>query len=458
MPPRHRIGGQIPSPHTGSAAGLHRLNQCPVHLISHAFSCTFLPRHIEVLRCMHNPRCDSQLDTRIEEFHSAFRAWALANGLWRDAFFRPVVKSFSYDSGAPVLTTLRAAGELATLAIYPGMGAVHESTEAQRLSDECAMLFDSFGFHAAPFDEGRLDVFPAEAYDPCLFAQYKEYFRWKWICGLIQGDFDALNSELYEYFATNPSQLYRLHWRDFEKLIAELMESQGFHVELGPGRGDGGVDLTLLQRDPIGDLLTLVQAKKYRADRPIGLQAVQALHGAKAAGCANDSMFITTSAYRPSARRFAGRHNVQMQLYVSDDVRQWCAEASAGIIEDKARLVTEQAVIAALDRARANPRSVIHAACGYTLRYNVFSLVLKESASSALVMDLPHKIVRDDGYRQSGAEVPDLEDTRRALKCMKTLRRLRKLPLDAHFRYSDIDRQYEFYSNWNLEPEDFYGD
>ncbi|MDE0211399.1 MAG: restriction endonuclease, partial [Boseongicola sp.] len=210
---------------------------------------------------MDTRRSDSQLDKRIDDFHSSFTAWALDNDLWHDAFFRPVVKSFNFHSGAPTLTTLRAAGDLATLAIYPGIGAIHESSEAQRLSDECGTLLGSYGLCAEPFDEGQLHIFPIENHDPHLFSQYREYFRWKWICSLIQGDFDALNSELYEYFATTPEQLYRLHWRDFEKLIAELMEAQGFQVEIGPGQGDGGIDLTLLQRDPIGDVLTLVQAK-----------------------------------------------------------------------------------------------------------------------------------------------------------------------------------------------------
>ena len=407
---------------------------------------------------MDTRRSDSQLDKRIDDFHSSFTAWALDNDLWHDAFFRPVVKSFNFHSGAPTLTTLRAAGDLATLAIYPGIGAIHESSEAQRLSDECGTLLGSYGLCAEPFDEGQLHIFPIENHDPQLFSQYREYFRWKWICSLIQGDFDALNSELYEHFATTPEQLYRLHWRDFEKLIAELMEAQGFQVEIGPGQGDGGIDLTLLQRDPIGDVLTLVQAKKYRPDRPIGLQAIQALHGAKEAECASGSMFITTSAYQPAAKRFASRQNVQMSLYVSDDVRQWCEEASAGIIEDKARIISEQEVVRALNRARADPKCIIHAACGYTLRYNRFSLVLKESASSALVMDLPHKIVRDDGCQQSGAEVPDLGDTRRVLDCITTLRRLKRLPLDAHFRYSDIDQEHEFYSNWSQVPEEFHSD
>ena len=147
-----------------------------------------------------------------------------------------------------------------------------------------------------------------------------------------------------------------------------------------------------------------------------------------------------------------------MDLYVSDDVMRWCRDASAGIIEDKARITSEHEVIKALNRARADPKTIIHAGCGYTLRYNNFSLVLKESNSSALVMDLPRKIIRDDGYGQAGTEVPDLRDDRRVLERIATLRRLKKLPRDAHFRFSDVDQEHEFYATWSQEPEDFYSD
>ena len=147
-----------------------------------------------------------------------------------------------------------------------------------------------------------------------------------------------------------------------------------------------------------------------------------------------------------------------MNLYVSDDVMRWCRDASAGIIENKARITSEQEVIKALNRARNDPKTIIHAGCGHTLRYNKFGLVLKESNGSALVMDLPRKIIQDDGYGQAGTEVPDLHDDRRALERMGTLRRLKKLPRDAYFRFSDVDQQHEFYTTWSQEPEDFYGD
>ena len=39
--------------------------------------------------------------------------------------------------------------------------------------------------------------------------------------------------------------------------------------------------------------------------------------------------------------------------------------------------------------------------------YNQFALVLKETKHAALLMQLPRRVVEDDGYGQRGKEVPD---------------------------------------------------
>lgn len=401
---------------------------------------------------------DRNLERRIDGLHAAMKEWADKHDLWKDACFERVVKSFDMETGAPPVATLRAGGRISNLVIWPGMGALHDAQEDQWLSDECERLVASHGFYGEPLDEGRLNIIPLEHHDRVVFGQFKEYMRWKWICSLIQGDFDALNAEMYQYLSKNSDQLTRLTWREFEVLVTELLQAQGFQAELGPGSGDGGVDIRLMQRDPIGDVLTLVQVKKYREDRRIDLQAVQALYGAEMAYGAQQSMFITTSDYQPVARRFAGRENVQMDLYVSNDVRNWCNDASAGIIEERKRLTTNSEIIKAVNKARANPSSVIHAACGHTMRYNKFSLVLKESAGSGLVIDLPTRLVQHDGYGQAGTEVPDLSDEREVLRSVDTVRRVRKLPRDSAFRFSDVDQEFEFYSTWDQEPAQFYGD
>ena len=404
------------------------------------------------------PHFDKQLEERINKLEVAVETWAKQNDLWYDARFRRVVKSFDMETGAPTVTTLRAEGFLAELVIHPGIGVIHDTPEAQRLSDQCQGIIEGHGFYGETFDVDRLDIIPLEQKDTRVFQKFKEYMRWKWICSLIQGDFDALNSELYEHFGKNSDQLTRLDWRKFEMLITELLQAQGFEAELGPGRADGGIDIRLLQRDPIGDILTLVQVKKYDVKHPIRLQAIQALHGVKEAEDADNSMFVTTSRYLMSAKNFASRDNVQMKLYVSDDVRKWCADANAGIIEEKERIITEDEVRRALNRARQNPKTIMHAQCGYTMQYNKFSLVLKESASSGLAIDLPSQVVQHDGYMQAGTEVPDLRDDRKVLQLRGTARRLKKLSRDSRFKFCDIDEEFDFYTPWNREPAQFYGD
>ena len=401
---------------------------------------------------------DRRLEERVDRLHAAVKLWAERNDLWQDAVFQTVVRDFDMRTGAPTVAALLASGLLAELVVHPGMGAIHDTEEAQELSDECERIVENHGFYGEPFTEWCLHLIPLEQFDPVLFEQFREYMRWKWICSLVRGDFDALNAELYEYFGQNPDHLHRLHWRDFEKLVAELLESHGFDAELGPGVGDGGVDIRLLQRDPLGDILTLVQVKKYAGHRRVELQAVQALHGVKTATRADRSMFVTTSDYQRCARRFAARESVRMDLNVSDDVQRWCRDATAGIIEDKRRITTEREIVGALNRARDNPRAIVHATCGHTMRYNRFSLVLKESAASALAIDVPSRIVQHDGYKQAGTEVPDLTDEGAVLRASSTVRRLKKLRRDGSFRFSDVNEELEFYTTWNQEPAEFYGD
>lgn len=400
---------------------------------------------------------DDQLEERVDMLRIAVKTWAERNSIWEDARFDKVIKHFDMATGAPTVATLRAGGLLAESAIYPGMGAIHDTHTVQRLTDECEGIFKRHGFYGEPFDECRVNIIPLEQHQPSVFQRFKEYKRWQWICSLVQGDFDVLNTELYEYLGNNPSQLKRLGWRDFEKLIAELLQAQGFAAELGPGSGDGGVDIRFVQRDPIGDILTLVQVKKFTR-LSVGLQAVQALHGAKTAYDADKSMFVTTSDYQPCARQFAGRENVQMDLCVSDDVRQWCEDATAGIIENKQRLTTATEVVRALDEARSDPGRLVHAKCGYGMRFNIFGLVLKESAGSALVVDIPHRIIEHDGYGQAGTEVPDLTDEGKVLQAMKSVRRLRKRANDQRYRFADLNEEVEFYETWNREPAEFHGD
>lgn len=168
--------------------------------------------------------------------------------------------------------------------------------------------------------------------------------------------------------------------------------------------------MTLLQMDPIGDILTAVQVKRYRSDRAINLQAVQALHGAAVAYDFQATAFVTTSRYLPSARRFAGREDVGMSLFLSEDMKTWCESAYRGIVEDKNKLVSQQSLEKLLFDARQNPKEhIVHAHTGTTIMTNSFAIKLKEAKHSALLLELPTNIISHDGYRTRGIELPEMD-------------------------------------------------
>lgn len=143
-------------------------------------------------------------------------------------------------------------------------------------------------------------------------------------CQLVIPDFEQVNLELIAFLSCHPEYLEALHWRKFEELLEAIFRNQGYTTVLGPGSGDGGVDLRLIQKDSIGELLTLVQAKKYKSENAIDLQAVQALYGVVDDQKAHRGLFVTTSKYQPCARNFAERQNGRLILATSKEVADWC--------------------------------------------------------------------------------------------------------------------------------------
>ena len=206
--------------------------------------------------------------------HQEVERWARKNELWSDCGFFDYterVKPIEWDKTG-YITVLAADGPMSGIAIsrdYMGFA------EEPRLSNEFDQILKKNGFWYENWDHTEMWIY---ATDPSFKEEFREYMRWKWVCSLIKPDFDALDQDLYAHFGSHPDRLSDLHWRDFEKVVAALLQSQGYKVELGPGSNDGGIDIRLIQRDPIGDILTLVQVKRYRPDRKIELGAVQALY------------------------------------------------------------------------------------------------------------------------------------------------------------------------------------
>ncbi|WP_185022033.1 restriction endonuclease [Pseudomonas fluorescens] len=386
---------------------------------------------------------DRELERKIVATQNDLQAWAVANDLWHDSGFTSYAKRVQGEPGeGAVIFILYSSGDLARL--------LDEDLDP-KLRAGFDAIADSHGFWYDNND-GCSYYFYATTED--LQEAYDQLFHWKWVCSLIIEDFGDVYAELYEYFHAHPERLYNLHHREFEILLYRIFQTLGYESELGPGVGDGGVDVKLLQRSPLGDTLAYVQARRYAPHRPIGLEAVQALRGAVANDGADQGIFVTTSRYLPGAQNFANRSSGILVLKTSADVAQWCQQAQAGIVQDKSILVSDIHLLSVLRRIEAGSHAlVVHAHTGYRTISNSFALVLKETKHAALLMALPRRVVGQDFHGLEGHEVPVLNNQILTVKNADTVFRAKR-SVDNQGRVSYWDGR-NFYSIWSRQPSRF---
>lgn len=343
---------------------------------------------------------DDHLEKKIEGLKSVIRSWAQQKELWDDCEFQSWDEHFDDEPPEnPCILVLCASGQL---------GEILQGYYGDELRDEFEELTQNTGFYFENHGGGVFTFWIID--DEELEEAYRNYFEWRWICDLVQPDFSDLYEEVYERFHKFPDDLYNLAPRKFEILLDGIFRNNGYHTKLGSGRSDGGVDLRLYSNDVIGEVVTLVQAKRYATSNPIDLQAVQALSAVVEDERANQGLFVTTSRYLPCAQRFAARQKTRIKLATSDDVSRWSFYAADRIIRDKSSLVEADHLKYLLNSKGSRDTlegKIFHATKYYGSIWNCFAIVLRESKGAVLLMKLPETMVSVVGDSFRGYEVPD---------------------------------------------------
>jgi restriction system protein len=102
--------------------------------------------------------------------------------------------------------------------------------------------------------------------------------------------------------------LLDMSWREFEILVGEYFQRQGYSVSVGGGaEPDGGVDIELNKDSE----RFLVQCKQWRATK-VGVDVVRQLYGVMAARGAVGSFVVTSGAFTADAQAFAKGRNIQL--------------------------------------------------------------------------------------------------------------------------------------------------
>lgn len=133
----------------------------------------------------------------------------------------------------------------------------------------------------------------------------------------------SANEAIIDGLRKQPKDIHKLTPRQYEELIAELLRDMGHEVELTQATRDGGKDILVSIKADWGTLLCLVEAKKYREDRKIGVGMVRTLYGTLCDYQANSAMLVTTSTFSSDAHAMQKKHQYQLSLRDYTDVAAW---------------------------------------------------------------------------------------------------------------------------------------
>jgi HJR/Mrr/RecB family endonuclease len=131
------------------------------------------------------------------------------------------------------------------------------------------------------------------------------------------------NERLLKALKQNPKDVFKLSPRQFEEVVADLLQDMDYDVTLTKQTNDGGADILAAKKTEVGDVLCLVDAKKYKESRKIGVGMVRTLLGTLEDYRATSAMLATTSTYSPKAKAMQEKHQFRLSLKDYTDVVGW---------------------------------------------------------------------------------------------------------------------------------------
>jgi len=131
---------------------------------------------------------------------------------------------------------------------------------------------------------------------------------------------------LYKALEAHPDLMKALDWRTFEKLMADIIETFGYSVELMQGTKDGGIDIIAFGRpEPWKLHKYIVQAKRW--ENRVGVEPVQRLLFLHDHLGATRSCLATTSTFTRGAWQLAQTYQWKLELQDYEGLRQWISGA-----------------------------------------------------------------------------------------------------------------------------------
>ncbi|BBO74555.1 hypothetical protein DSCW_19720 [Desulfosarcina widdelii] len=135
-------------------------------------------------------------------------------------------------------------------------------------------------------------------------------------------------TEYILWLKKHPEVIDQMAWEAFEKMVAEILSSRGFIVDLTGRVRNQSADLIAIRVDELGvETKYLIECKRYARTRRIGLDIVNAVIGAARRADVDHSLLVTSSLFTEDVKRQENRlRDCRLHLRDGDDVVSWLSD------------------------------------------------------------------------------------------------------------------------------------
>jgi DNA-binding transcriptional regulator/RsmH inhibitor MraZ len=144
----------------------------------------------------------------------------------------------------------------------------------------------------------------------------------------VNGAFSSIMTGCSKAVVSNPERLFQLSSRYFKHLVAEMLRTSGYDVELMARTREGGVDIFAVSRKRgSAPERCVVACKRWAHSRKVPAVLVRALDSVRAITGADRALFVTTSGFSSDAWKFVreGKRR-DLELVDFDALQEWFAD------------------------------------------------------------------------------------------------------------------------------------
>lgn len=177
------------------------------------------------------------------------------------------------------------------------------------------LVYDFVLAYAKVLDRSTGYLVPIKEWDGTI--NLKDLFQSEKLPNLPNVYFDQ---RYIDYLCRQIDDLDKINWRQFEGLTAEFFKREGFKINLGTGRKDGGIDIFLYGQN---NELIIVQCKRYKKDNYVKIEHVKALYFDIEANGAESALLATTSYLTDDGKKICSARHYNINAAEHDNIIQW---------------------------------------------------------------------------------------------------------------------------------------